>query len=432
MNGWHRSYRSHFKEYNLSWRRQAITAASSGLRIPRCEDTRSTMAGGKDVSFHILGDAFVDLLCFLKNNNVFVEQGGDAELRDPIQTVAGGSGVNTATHTQALLSQNPDADSAGLSPKDDPLPRVSLYTALNGDDEYGKLLIAHAEQHGFHLINCPPARAEESDAAPAATGHCLAIVADQERSFLTHRGCIATLAPHHIQTRAMVECDGPIHIHVAGYFNMPHFWNGALVQLLRRIREEREKLGKRTCISLVPQYDATGMWDGGIIPLASTCLDIMILNQMEATRIMRHHRDIGSSSGDSDTALEHGPCDVASLVEYYSTHLGKGTLVVVTRGAEGAIAFSNGQVLAEVTRAANVAVVDPTGAGDAFTAGFLVGFWRSMVDHQQCNEPFPEEAVVKGLTWGCATGTASVQVKGASIPASYDMIVSLLDKQATV
>mmetsp|Transcript_49085 Transcript_49085/g.112591 ORF Transcript_49085/g.112591 Transcript_49085/m.112591 type:complete len:190 (-) Transcript_49085:105-674(-) len=78
-------------------------------------------------------------------------------------------------------------------------------------------------------------------------------------------------------------------------------------------------------------------------------------------------------------------------------------LIVVTRGREGAIAMSREERWEQPTMARQV--VDTTGAGDAFAAGFLWGWCQ-------------EEDVRLGLIFGCACGAAAVGQMGGSHPLS--------------
>ncbi len=64
--------------------------------------------------------------------------------------------------------------------------------------------------------------------------------------------------------------------------------------------------------------------------------------------------------------------DPQAYAEYF--HRGEGNIVVLTLGANGAVAF-DGDNLVEQS-GYSVEVVDPVGAGDAFVAGFLVGMFQ--------------------------------------------------------
>jgi len=154
-------------------------------------------------SFHIIGDVFVDLFSFLDGD--LPEQGGDSRLDQPVKEYPGGSANNTATHLTSLINN---------FIKDKTVPSITLHTSLNPDDHYGQLLLQHANEHGFSVINC---RKEGDD---AWTGHCIVIVCREDRSFMTYLGCMERLEAQDLHTHEIVEANGPIHVHVAGYFNI--------------------------------------------------------------------------------------------------------------------------------------------------------------------------------------------------------------------
>ncbi|GAX09974.1 hypothetical protein FisN_11Lh035 [Fistulifera solaris] len=357
---------------------------------------------------HILGDAFVDHFCFLDGD--WPEKGGDALLTQPIRSYAGGSSVNTATHYQSLVTQS--------STTTTPAP-LKLHTVLNEHDSFGQLLLEHAQQHNFALINCR----RPSDTA--STGHCIAIVSKGERTFMTHPGCVHHFTAKDVSIEPIIQHDGDVHIHVAGYFNITGFWHGTLRDLLQTIRSERTKQYPlySTTISLVTQHDVSNQWDGGIDEVVS-CLDFIIVNELEANRIMQRGR--------KDESIP--PCNYDPLPDWLSfwSPLNPKACIVVTRGSEGAVAFRNGTVLASLRPAVPVQLVDPTGAGDAFAAGFLYGIWSehdndsNKTNHQNV---LSAQDIANGLQWGCAVGTASVKVRGASVPCHIESIREIYQKQ---
>jgi sugar/nucleoside kinase (ribokinase family) len=112
----------------------------------------------------------------------------------------------------------------------------------------------------------------------------------------------------------------------------------------------------------------------------------------------------------------------------------------VTRGANGAVAFRAGKPVATLHPAIAVPVIDPTGAGDSFTAGFLHGIWSwrrrngtRIRDEDDgggnANGPWPPDAIKQGLLWGCAVGTSAVTIRGASVPSRLEDILDLYEKQ---
>jgi ribokinase len=349
-------------------------------------------------SFHLMGDSFVDLLCYLEDG--WPELGGDARLIHPIQTFAGGSATNTATHLTSLLQRTQDTTA-----------RVTLQTVYHPHDEYGVLLQEHAHIHGYRLINN---RMVDDD--PSATGHCLCIVSRGERTFMTHLGCVEHFSAKNIQIDVILEEEHPAHVHVAGYFNIVGFWNGRLYHQLQQIKDQRP----HTTISLVTQHDYTNTWDGGlsqVVPL----LDVLFLNEMEASKIVTGAKLNESQSSNITTQW-------AEHFQAWSTH----TCVVITRGSQGAVALRNGQVIACVEKAISVQVVDPTGAGDAFAAGFLYGVHQYLgqdTHKKDGNREWSSECIQEGLLWGCALGTAGVTVRGASVPIPASLVTDLLEQQ---
>lgn len=81
------------------------------------------------------------------------------------------------------------------------------------------------------------------------------------------------------------------------------------------------------------------------------------MNDLEANRILRRGRGI---------TVDHSDTKVDEWISFFSS-LNSSVRTIVTMGSEGAIAFQNGHMLASITPAINVDVIDPTGAGDAFT-----------------------------------------------------------------
>jgi sugar/nucleoside kinase (ribokinase family) len=357
------------------------------------------------LTFHIIGDAYVDFFCFLDGE--WPEQGGDSRLDQPLRSYAGGSSTNTATHLKSLSKH---------FVKGDDEPQVVLNTVLNPDDHYGQLLVKHAENHGFPLINC------RSDDDKSSTGHCIAIVSGGDRSFMTHQGCVENFSAKSLQIDKIVETEGPLHIHVAGFFNVTGFWNGNLKEQLMHIREERKKKrpNQTTMVSLVTQHDASNVWDGGldeVIPY----LDFLIMNDLEATRILR--RGQGGKEPDPNADI------VQEWISFFSL-LNPKACMVVTRGADGAVAFRNGELLSAFHPACKVEAIDPTGAGDSFTAGFLHGIWEWKREHGELDgADFSAEAVERGLLFGCAVGSSTVSIRGASVPSKPEDIMELYEKQ---
>jgi sugar/nucleoside kinase (ribokinase family) len=370
------------------------------------------------VSIHIVGDAFADLFCYLDLEGDLPQSGGDSRLVSPIQTMAGGSAVNTTTHLSSLIRNFFHHASLDLDLK------LTLHTCINPNDDHGKMLLDHAAKHNLRLVNCWQ---EDSD---QATGHCVVIVTRDDRSFLTHQGCIQEFHPQHLDVATIVESNHHhhhqqhVHIHVAGYYNLVQFWNGTLKQTLKQIQTQRKLASKTTTISLVPQHDASGQWDGALLDLLPL-LDFLILSQVEADGISKRRDDEEPIQKWATFFHAVSPC----------------TCIIVTRGAQGAVALMRaaaaaaGEMLWNQSAVEVTAVVDPTGAGDAFAAAFLYGLWDwHYTNAQSCSTITnsitfcQKEAIQAGLYWGCAVATASVLTRGASVPPSPEQIQAFLRK----
>ena len=371
----------------------------------------------------IVGDAYVDLFCFLEGG--MPEHGGDSRLTRPVETFAGGSSTNTATHLKALLDAFVDVDDEEPSS----IPKVHLSTVFNPDDHYGQLLLNHATKHGYALTNCRKEEDAHDPSSPtASTGHCIAIVSGGERSFMTHQGVVGSFNASDLDRDHFIHTPANLHLHIAGYFNIPGFWDGALNAILQDIRSQRAKLypDKTTTISLVAQHDATQAWDGGIDEVIQS-LDFIILNDLECKHIVRRGlRQRGQAP--PDTTAE-GYDDMDGWAEFFA-EISPTCNVIVTRGERGAVALRGGQVIANQT-AVIVKVVDPTGAGDSFTAGFLHGLWdwkskhpSNLMSKEESTAEWSVDAIREGLRWGCAVGAAAVLIRGASVPPSSEDVKS--------
>jgi ribokinase len=120
---------------------------------------------------------------------------------------------------------------------------------------------------------------------------------------------------------------------------------------------------------------------GNISPALLELADVLICNEVE----------LGSLLGSTVSPGDEGAAAHRLLGRPEQ-------VVVVTLGARGAIAVSGGSVVAQPSFAVNV--VDTTGAGDAFVAGFVTGRWFSA-------------GLAEALRWGCAAGALATTRPGA-------------------
>ena len=367
-----------------------------------------------NISIEVIGDAFADVYCYLQSG--LPSLGGDSRLTEPIHTVAGGSGLNTTTHLASLFRY---FDAGNLSTKD----IISLQTAINENDIYGKLIIDHSNAHNFKLINrrtseVPNCFIGTSEAKKIAreksTGHCAVIVASNDRSFMTHLGCMEDFQGSHIlQSNISSECRYK-HVHIAGYFNIPGFWDGQLATQLEMMRDSIKKSGgTKLTISLVPQYDATCKWNGGLRDVLKF-VDFLILSELEAKYIAGC-----ADQNDEDICIKR-------IIQHF-LEWSPSTFVTITRGSRGASVLYQGNIIAcQCTPRQITNPIDPTGAGDAFAAGFIYCLAQTNGVTKTSGDTFRLDEIKKALKWGCAMGTCNVQIRGASQPCAKQDINTML------
>jgi len=207
--------------------------------------------------------------------------------------------------------------------------RVGL-AAVVGRDAFGDAMIEAVRAAGVETrwIRRSP---------KLATGFSVIINARgvPDKALLTFPGALADLRGSDVGA----ALSGTRHLHIASYFLLPRFW-GAVPGLLRRAR----RLGISS--SLDPNPDPLVRYDSGI-RAALAEVDIFLPNEVEA-------------------------CGVAGMrrLEAAIAKLSGGTrAVLVKAGARGAFyCDAHGSMHVPARR---LTVVDPTGAGDSFDAGFI-------------------------------------------------------------
>jgi sugar/nucleoside kinase (ribokinase family) len=182
-----------------------------------------------------------------------------------------------------------------------------------------------------------------------ATGVCLILVTpDAQRTMNTHLGAAQRLAPEAVRPAAIA--DSKI-LYLEGYLWDPEEPRAAM----RRAIEAARAVGTRVAFTLSDGFvverhraDIEALIDAGEI-------DILFANEAEAAALT------GASGFDEAVAAIAGRVPTA----------------VVTRGEKGAIAIS-GEHRAHVDAEPIERLVDTTGAGDLFAAGFLAGEARGL------------------------------------------------------
>lgn len=230
-----------------------------------------------------------------------------------------------------------------------------LVTRLGTDPLSGSLEKAIVET-GVDLTFAERAQ----DAGPQVT---IAIVQPEDRAFLSRRaghGRPATLA-------AALHAPGIRHLHIAEYATLAEL--PGLIDLAK---------GSDLTVSLDPSWDDTLINDGNFL---DSCrgIDVFLPNVEELMAIARTE-------------------DAAEGLQRLNDHFPH---VVLKRGADGGTLAQGSERIER--HAPRVPVIDTTGAGDAFNAGFL-HLWLSGAEGAACLE----SAIAAGSRSVQAAGGASI------------------------
>lgn len=246
-----------------------------------------------------------------------------------------------------------------------------------GDDSFGERTAALLADGGVGTA--------ELRSVPGPTGLSVILSDAGDRAILTLPGAMAGLTVADV--RGALARSGATHLHVASFFLVPDFARG-----LAGMLAEAKAAGVTT--SLDPNWDPAERWDG--VAECLPHLDLLLPNAAEAVEL---------------AAVATGR-RTAEVVEAARSLAAAGPTVVVKDGEAGGIAVSaSGVVRAPAPR---VRVVDTTGAGDSFDAGFLAA-WLDRRPIAEC------------LAWAVAAGSLSATAAGgtAGQPSRAQLLAAL-------
>lgn len=241
--------------------------------------------------------------------------------------------------------------------------RLGLRTAFIGkvgNDAFGRFMIDSLAAHGIdtHSVVVD---------SQIKTGLTVILSRRTDRAMLTYLGSIAALRFDEIPLDLLARAR---HLHLGSYF------------LLDSLRSDVPRLfaaahERGLTVSLDTNYDPSEQWDGGLRD-ALKHVDIFMPNETELLAIA-------------------GQSDVDSALRVIGAHV---PLIALKRGAQGATAqLADGTRLNADTIPVNV--VDTTGAGDSFDAGFVYGHLQGW-------------DVARSLRFACITGALSTQGIGGT------------------
>jgi sugar/nucleoside kinase (ribokinase family) len=241
------------------------------------------------------------------------------------------------------------------------------FVGVVGDDPFGRFMLDAMAGRGIDVSACTvdPAR---------PTGATVILTSGRDRAGLTAMG---TIGAFDVDTVPLSLLERARHLHSGGYF-MQETSRDRLPRLFADAR------ARGLTTSFDTNWDPTERWDDGVLDLLRAA-DIFFPNEAEACRIAR--------VDDPEEACR-------ALVAAGSVgRTDGGPLVVVKRGANGALACGAGQPLVR-TPAMTIDPVDTTGAGDSFNAGFL----RSWLDGAGVEESLGFAAACGAISTGRVGG----------------------------
>jgi sugar/nucleoside kinase (ribokinase family) len=169
------------------------------------------------------------------------------------------------------------------------------------------------------------------------TGVTISLTYPSDRAMVTYLGCISQLRLEDVDTSILGRYS---HLHVGSYF-LQRGLRAGLPELFRQAR------GAGLTTSLDTGHDPDEVWGGDELLRLLALVDVFLPNEEEARAI--------AGVDDTENALRE-------LAKW-------GRLVVVKCGPSGAMALRGGQIVR--IPGFRVDVVDTTGAGDSFNAGFI-------------------------------------------------------------
>jgi sugar/nucleoside kinase (ribokinase family) len=257
----------------------------------------------------LVGDLFVPPLRRLP-------AAGELLVTDDFLMGAGGCAANVAT----VLSK---------------LGVTSRVVGKVGRDSFGDFVVSSLAELGIDVSFI--GRSETSGTAKTV----IVPVIGDDRRYIHTVGANAHLTGHDFNTGALAGIDV---VYLGGYLVLPGLLPGAVVELF----ESAHRAGARTVLDVVLPGDVKASMDDlrSILPH----VDFFVPNRDEASHL----------TGDADPERQ----------ARVFNDLGAGT-VVITMGADGLLARTATEV--RHVAAPSVDVTDGSGAGDAFSAGLILG-----------------------------------------------------------
>ena len=280
-----------------------------------------------------IGNAIVDVICKVEDNFIIQNEltkstmkliFDENEFKKLLtnlkieKTVSGGSVANSIVGISQLGN------------------KVGFIGKVSDDDLGGKY------EEGLRKENVEYFYSKKKEELP--TGTCLILVTpDSERTMCTFLGTAGKINEDDVSSEAIKKSEI---IFLEGYL-----WDEGEP---KKAFEKAINSANKVAMSLSDQF-CVDRHKPHFLELVKNKLDITFANEQEITSLI----------------------DAKNFDEVVSFSKQLGKLIVVTRGEKGAVAI-NGQETSECDIKKNLKIVDLTGAGDLFAAGFLHGYVNNM------------------------------------------------------
>ena len=205
---------------------------------------------------------------------------------------------------------------------------IAIYGCI-GKDLFSKMLLDSLVEVGVDITNV-------SILNDTKAGTSIVLSDEKDRSFITYRGALEKLDLYSISDEVLGNCD----------FCFLHNYDHNKIDEYLDLANRLKKLGKKIIFDV--GYDESEQWDPKVFELLGK-VDLFVPDELEALCFS-------------------GKNTIAEALYQLSTFCPN---VVVKAGKQGAYALKDGSII-------NVpcfptTVVDSTGAGDSFDAGFIYG-----------------------------------------------------------
>jgi sugar/nucleoside kinase (ribokinase family) len=279
-----------------------------------------------------IGNAIVDILALA--DDAFIDQQGMAKgsmaLIDADRALSLSALVKSPIHRSGGSAANTIAGLASLGSRPGYIGKV-------GADALGGIFSQDLRQLGVAFTTAPCT-------SGTPTARCIVLVSpDAQRTMCTYLGASVEIEPQDVDAKLIADSAVT---YLEGYLWDPPKAKEALLRAAKLAHEA----GRKVALSLSDSFCVSRHRDS-FLDLVKSHVDILFANESEILSLYQ--------AGDVKAAV--------------ATAKDQCQVVAVTRGADGCSVAWHGEVI-DVPCEPVAQVVDTTGAGDLFAAGFLHGF----------------------------------------------------------